>query len=495
MTKIQQVEQQAVVVPFDQYDLPSFPVEMFPNWLQQYVMNVTEASQTPIDSSGMAALSVLSTALSKIFTIRPFNEGSWTERNNLYSVVVLPSGERKSVVHNLFVKPIVEYERRAIQSKKAEKDAVKEDGKEVDSSYMPRLIADDVTPEKLIGLLKENGERMAILSSEGGLFEMLDGKRYTNTPNLDVYLKAYTGDYLTVDRVGRPSEVLYEPILTIGLFVQPSVLQGLPDRLADRGIFGRFLYAVPKSIRGNRDVSPKRINEEFSDKFRRSITCMLDFQAQTLASLVQIELILSEEAQKAFLDFLKGHECSLNGNLTYDHLKSWTERFPAHLLRIASLLHVAEQFEQHENAFNQLNLTVSLDTIQKVLDAKQYFIDHAMAAFGCIKSDEELENAKYLWNVLVREGKQDYRKQYIWQKTKGKFTRVERLDTAISILRQRSYLDIESDDSKPGRKALLVRLNPKAIELTDPGRVKHVSTNAAWHIPARIPAPKEIVKG
>ena len=77
-----------------------------------------------------------------------------------------------------------------------------------------------------------------------------------------------------------------------------------------------------------------------------------------------------------------------------------------------------------------------------------------MTAFGCIKSDEELEGAKYLWNVLVREGKQDYRKQFIWQKTKGKFTRVERLDTAIRILSQRSYIDIEADDSKPGRKAL-----------------------------------------
>ncbi|AHV97083.1 YfjI family protein [Paenibacillus sabinae] len=473
--------EQTGIVPFDQYELPSFPVDIFPNWLGQFVLSVSDASQTPTDASGFAALSVLSTALSKKFLIRPFTRGSWTELNNLYTVVIMPSGERKSVVHNAFVWPVIEYEKRkrkeALQDKDSDSD---EDGS------MPRFIADDTTPEKLIGLMKKNNERMAVLSSEGGLFEMLDGKRYTTTPNLDVYLKSYTGDYLAVDRMGRPSEVLNNPILTIGLFVQPSVLQGLPDRLADRGLFGRFLYAKPRSMRGKRDVTPKEIDEHAAQKFYASITAMMEFNPK-----YPIQLSLSEEAQELFLAFLKEQEESLNNDLAFDFMTSWTERLPAHLLRIASLLHAAEQFELGEDVLGDINRIISLDTIERVLGTIQYFVDHALAAFGCIKSDEELESAKYLWNVLVREGKQDYRKQYIWQKTKGKFARVERLDTAISILRQRSYLDIETDCSKPGRKALLIRLNPKAIELFDPYRSKRASVNQA----ERISLPKEIVKG
>ena len=198
------------LIPFDQLDLPVFPVSIFPEWLQKYVLNVADASQTPVDASGMAALSVLSAALAKKFVIRPFTEGSWTETNNLYTVVVLPSGERKSLVHGLLVKPIIEFEK--IMRDQFSNDVV------ADATMKPKLrrfVADDVTPEKLVELLQDNGERMAILSAEGGLFEMLDGKRYGNNPFLDVYLKAYTGDYVAVDRVGRPSEVINTPILTI----------------------------------------------------------------------------------------------------------------------------------------------------------------------------------------------------------------------------------------------------------------------------------------
>ncbi|MDH6670130.1 hypothetical protein M2277_000774 [Paenibacillus sp. LBL] len=470
-------QQEADVIPFDQYDLPSFPVDTFPVWLKRFVLAVSDASQTPVDASGFAALSVLSAALSKKFVIRPFTTGSWTELNNLYTVVVMPSGERKSVVHNAFVRPLIDYEKRMGAQAQDNGSDTDEDG------TLPRIIADDVTPEKLIGLMKKNGEKLAVLSSEGGLFEMLDGKRYSTTPNLDVYLKSYTGDYLAVDRIGRPSEVLNKPVLTIGLFVQPSVLQGLPDRLADRGLFGRFLYAVPRSMRGTRDVTPKEIGEPVSQKFYSSIMAMMDFCPEQ-----PIKLCLSSEAQESFLAFLKEHEESLNNDLAFDFMKSWTERLPAHLLRIASLLHVAEQFDNEECRIND---DISLATIQKVIELKQYLVDHTMAAFGWIKSDEQLESAKYLWNVLVREGKQEYRKQYIWQKTKGKFTRVERLDTAIRILSQRSYIDVEADDSKPGRKALHIKLNPKALEMRASEQNKEISANAAQ----RIPAPKEIVKG
>ena len=40
----------------------------------------------------------------------------------------------------------------------------------------PQLVADDVTPEKLEVMLAEQGGRMAVLSSEGGVFGMMAGR-------------------------------------------------------------------------------------------------------------------------------------------------------------------------------------------------------------------------------------------------------------------------------------------------------------------------------
>ena len=95
---------------------------------------------------------------------------------------------------------------------------------------VPRWLVDDATPEALAGLLATYG-RIALLSPEGDVFDQMAG-RYNQAagPNLGVYLKGHAGDLLKVDRRGRPPEYVERPCLTIGLTVQPEVLQGLASR-------------------------------------------------------------------------------------------------------------------------------------------------------------------------------------------------------------------------------------------------------------------------
>ena len=67
-----------------------------------------------------------------------------------------------------------------------------------------RLYVDDVTTEKLTSILSDNGGTAAIVSAEGGIFDMLSGI-YTKNVNIDVMLKGHSGDCIRVDRIGRNS--------------------------------------------------------------------------------------------------------------------------------------------------------------------------------------------------------------------------------------------------------------------------------------------------
>ena len=120
-----------------------------------------------------------------------------------------------------------------------------------------RLIVDDTTPEKLVDIMNEQGGSIAIISSEGGVFDALAG-RYDRTYNFDVYLKAFSGDVISIDRIGRKSNHVENPRLTMALTVQPNVIQGLMinDAFRGRGICGRLLYSVCKSKVGHRTFSP-----------------------------------------------------------------------------------------------------------------------------------------------------------------------------------------------------------------------------------------------
>ena len=110
----------------------------------------------------------------------------------------------------------------------------------------PRLLADDATPEIIASLLAEQGGRLSVMSAEGGIFDIIAG-RYSGTPNMEVFLKGHAGDRLRVNRQGR-EEYIESPALTMGLTVQPVVLEdiGRIKGAGGRGLLARFLYSLPE---------------------------------------------------------------------------------------------------------------------------------------------------------------------------------------------------------------------------------------------------------
>ncbi len=93
--------------------------------------------------------------------------------------------------------------------------AAKAEMREIEVPVIPRLLADDATPEATATLLADHGGRIAIISTEGGVFDTIAG-RYARTVNMDVYLKGHSGDRLRVDRQGRPPQYIPSPALTMG---------------------------------------------------------------------------------------------------------------------------------------------------------------------------------------------------------------------------------------------------------------------------------------
>ena len=165
----------------------------------------------------------------------------WTAELCLYVAVVLPSGERKTPVVAEASAPLEAWEREAAEGRReeiarglvahgqlerrldtAKREAARpgSDASRLDAEermyrlaeelarsrppVLPRLLADDTTPEALTSLLVEQG-RMAVLSDEGGLFDVLAGRYSDGLPNLETVLKAHEARPIRVNRKGRPT--------------------------------------------------------------------------------------------------------------------------------------------------------------------------------------------------------------------------------------------------------------------------------------------------
>jgi hypothetical protein len=189
-------------------------------------------------------------------------------------------------------------------------------------------LADDATPEAVASLLAEQGGRLAILSAEGDLFDIMAG-RYSKTPNFGVFLKGWSGDDLRVDRKGRPPEHVEHPALTLGLAVQPEVLVTMARQpgFRGRGMPARFLYALPPSNVGRRRTDAPPVPEAVESSYGEDIHAL----ASSMAELEEpVSLTMSSGAAICFKRFEAALEPRLHsGTGDLGHIADWGAKLAA----------------------------------------------------------------------------------------------------------------------------------------------------------------------
>lgn len=504
-------------ISFDEYVLPKFNIEIFPNWLKEYIEGIAESTQTPIDAASMATISILSTILSKKFYVNITNE--WSESLNTYTVLALPPGNRKSSVFKLLQEPITSFEReeqermmKEVREQKAILNAKQKRVEAIEREYakngdsatlneireltneieeeqilsIPRYVTGDITVEKLGVLMAENNEKMAVLSAEGGgVFSNMAGRYSTDgKANIDIYLNGHTGDYTPIDRIGREPILLNEPCLTIGLFVQSEVVRDVPATFKERGLMQRFLYSFPKSLVGHRKITPRSISEEVRTKYMFGVRKLLQFQPSE-----SIKLTFDNEAIKLEQEIRQGIEYMLRDGEALADMREWGSKLAGQIIRIAGLLHVAE----HATGFlNTIPTKINIHTLDNAKKIMSYFIEHARAAYGVMGVDKGAEDGKYLLEYLIKNGKESYTKREAFQGTKGTFKTVSRFEYAVLELEERNFIQKTiTNNTGRGRKSYELLLNPMATIPTIPTNGNNLSMTRdisdLKDIPTKIP--------
>lgn len=481
---------------FEEHNLPPFPVNSLPDWIRSFVQAEAEFTQTPTDLSAMVILAVLATVLQRRVKVQV--KQGYTEPLSLFTVVALPPGSRKSAVFAACTAPLYEWEARVHmqiaqdiaraktersilegQQKRAEADAVKKTGpaqqqarqdalrlaqelETFEMPHVPRLIADDITAEGLGRLICEQGGRMAVLSAEGGIFDTMGG-RYSSSGkgNFDVYLKSHAGDPLRVDRSKKDHEaqIVNNPALSMGLTMQPSVVRGLLDQgeFKGRGLLGRFLYAIPKNLLGSRKVDTVPVDERIINQYHTGMMILIDLQLDiTLSSSIKESLLkdpsyilsFSPAAYQRWVQFSEWLEPSLGEYASYGSMSDWAGKLSGAIVRIAGLLHMAEQFMTYKEP-------ISVETLERAIAIGEYLLVHAKAAYIEMAADPRIADARYIWGWIEKYiSEPTVTKRDIYQGVKGRFKTVDLLNDPLALLAERGYIKLlpMEDHDGPGRK-------------------------------------------
>ncbi len=475
-------------INFDSKALPAFNTDVFAPWVKKYIDGVAETTQTPVDASAIATISVLSTILSKKSYVKVSRE--WKEPLNTYAIMGLPPGNRKSGVFKLLTDPITLFEKEErerllpqvkqqqaiLKAKKSRLESLNSQyGKKGDESILkdievlareieaeeivtiPRLITNDVTVEKLGLLMAEHNEKMSVLSAEGaGALNSMAGRydKGSVDASMNLYLEAHPGDTVTIDRMGRESIHLDEPSLTIGLFIQPETVRSLPASFNERGLMQRFLYAFPESMVGYRLSTPKSIDESVRAAYLSNMKRLLEYQPDTA-----LMLNLSREAVAAEIQNREEIEVMLQDDGELGGIREWGSKLAGQIIRITGLLHFADNIQHFPNIPSE----VSKETFEAAKSLRSYFIAHAKEAYGVMESTDDEKEQKYIFKKLSErfKGEAVVQHQELWQLLKKKYKKVAVMDNAISQLEGRNFIRIAYE----GRRKV-IQINPSFHKAT-----------------------------
>jgi len=456
------------IIPLNEEFGPKFPIEALPDPLHNYAKALAETYQVPVDLPAMLMITSCAVPLAKHVQIKPGPE--WIEPCNLYAAIVLPPASRKSAIFKEVTRPLEKYDadeaerlNEVISSKKQEesiikrriseieKKAIKADGddyrdlmKEADNlrKDLPevppqtRIIADDISPEKLANLLAEQNGRMAIFSAEGGIFDMINGKYSGGVPNLEVYLKGHAGDTLRVDRINRDSEMVNSPALTIGVTIQPDVIKdlALKPSLRGRGLLGRFIYILPSSNIGRRKIETSDVPPMYRAHYMQLFNRL--FNMESFGELPShLTLILAPEAKAQFVAFRHDIESKLAVGAKYENIQDWAGKLAGTVARIATILHMVT-FKPGDTFSN----TVLTETMRSAITLGQYFAEHALIAFDYMGGNKELYVAKRILEWVTHNRKEIFTARDAHQGLKGSIKAVTDIKDGLQLLHNHHYI-------------------------------------------------------
>lgn len=457
--------------------VPPFPTGSLPSWWKEFVEATAEATQTPLDLAASVTLGVMAAAVSGSAKIQA--APGWQEPLNLYLACALPPGNRKSAVFNVATAPLRDVEMDLIEDAKPEVrrqatlKRLREDtaenirkqvmnGKKSEDQYLaavqaaeetpvltlPRLLADDATPEALTSLAADNGGKISVASAEGGIFDIFAGRYSGGMPNMDILLKGHAGDAMTVDRKGRPSERIESVCLNMNLTVQPAVLRqigsGSPEK--SKGELERFLFTVPKSSVGFRSVESRPVPEPVKAAYYHHVSAL----ARAGAAVREPTLIkLDPDATKLFRDWQRVIEADLRpGGLLGDpRVIGWGSKLAGTTARFAGILHLASGKSPDD--------LVSADTADCAAAMAEHFAQHALAAFHLMSMSDPHKKAKELRMIIINNGLCSFTERDLLTKaSRSVFPDANSIREALVVLLEHEWVfKVEMPEPRgPGRK-------------------------------------------
>ena len=261
-----------------------FPVEVFPEPIQEIITATNESLNFPIDFIGASILYAVSVSIGNTHRVEIMK--GWQENAVLYLSIVGRAGTNKSHPISFALKPIEQRDNlkfQKYQSEKLEYDTIsaltkKEREQQGYSEPVKPIweqhLVTDFTPEALTEVHKFNKRGIGVYADElASWFKNFN--RYNKGSEEQFWLSVWSGKPIRINR--KTSEPTYIPLpfISVAGTIQPGVLNELADNRTENGFLDRLLFVVPDNLK-KEYWSETELNPSIVDNWQTIISNLLD---------------------------------------------------------------------------------------------------------------------------------------------------------------------------------------------------------------------------
>lgn len=367
-----------------------FPVDAMGPLLSNVTKIISEKTSTSIEMAANSVLAGVCLAIQEHYNVSAFGS---IRPLSLYFVTVAGSGERKSTVDKLALKPHNEWRDEKFKIYEKEKEAYKSAMESYDDKARkngipkpicpkaPMLFASEPTMEGLFFCLKFHRNSIGLFSDEGGSWLSGHSMKSENVRGTLAKLNNLW-DGSPIDRIRRGKDegeidMLYNKRVSSHLMIQPKLANELlgNEYAKSQGYLARCLICKPTSMIGRRkflwDVD---IKEEMK-YYASSIKALLNQKTSDPVVLVPGNGV--KEMVEKFHDEIEPLQANGGG---YSFISEFASKLPEHCIRLAAML----------EAFNNPGATeISKEWMNNAIQIGRFYLEnHCKATAESSKATE-----------------------------------------------------------------------------------------------------------
>ncbi|HHY65999.1 MAG TPA: DUF3987 domain-containing protein [Alicyclobacillus sp.] len=397
-------EDDAVLIPFKTEPVLPFPVEIYPESLQRFVLEGAASLDCPPDFFALPMLTVAGMLVGASTAIRP--KADWVEYARIWTIVVGRPGTTKTPSVEKVMAPL-----HAIQDDFAERYRFaladyeeemarwaeeKKKGSMPKPPVMEQLYTTNATMEALAEVLERTPRGILLYQEEiSGWVLSLNQYKGGRGSDKQQALSLWSGTPILINRKGRQ---VYIPRPFVGIMggIQPHILSQMRNELSeDDGFVHRFLIAAPDDDLG--DVSEAVLSE----------TAMADWSAvcRALQNLPYDgrnpqEVRFTAKGYEAWMEWRRAHRAEQKQeDFPYRLLGPWA-KLDIYALRLALVIHMLRyacgEVENDKEADEE--------TMRRVVLLMDYLKSHARRVYSVLEETPEDKRVRLALEWMKRRG-------------------------------------------------------------------------------------------